>query len=66
VTKIDLAAAVDFDRAEARAAIDSVRPGMTALETSAKSGVGMEQWLDDLESRRLRERAGEERHVATV
>jgi len=66
VTKIDLAAAVDFDRAEARAAIESVRPGITALETSAKTGVGMEEWLDDLETNRLGERLGEERHVATV
>jgi hydrogenase nickel incorporation protein HypB len=51
VTKIDLAAAVEFDGAAANDAIERVRPGMTVLETSARSGAGMETWMDYLESR---------------
>ncbi len=50
LTKIDLAAAVDFDRAAACGNIQAVRPGMTILETSAKTGAGMEEWLDLLNS----------------
>jgi hydrogenase nickel incorporation protein HypB len=51
-TKIDLAAAVEFDRAAARAAIEAVRPGMTILETSAKTGEGMTTWLETLNVQR--------------
>jgi hydrogenase nickel incorporation protein HypB len=52
LTKIDLAAAAEFDRAAALAAIQSVRPGMTVLETSAKTGEGLAGWLDFLTARR--------------
>ncbi len=52
ITKIDLAAACDFDRVEARQSIQSVRPGMRMLELSAKSGAGMSEWLQLLEERR--------------
>ncbi|HTV81836.1 MAG TPA: hydrogenase nickel incorporation protein HypB [Acidobacteriaceae bacterium] len=41
ITKIDLAAAAEFDREAARRSILSVRPGMKILEVSAKSGAGM-------------------------
>jgi hydrogenase nickel incorporation protein HypB len=51
ITKIDLAAAVEFDRAAAHASIQSVRPGMEVFEVSAKTGQGMESWLCFLESR---------------
>jgi hydrogenase nickel incorporation protein HypB len=51
VTKIDLAAACDFDRDLARANIDAVRPGMRILETSAKTGVGLDEWLTYLADR---------------
>ncbi len=44
ITKMDLAAAVEFDLAAARRSIEAVRPGMKVLEVSAKSGQGMEQW----------------------
>jgi hydrogenase nickel incorporation protein HypB len=44
ITKIDLANAVEFDRAAARRSIESVRPGMEVLEVSAKTGQGMESW----------------------
>jgi hydrogenase nickel incorporation protein HypB len=50
ITKTDLAAAVDFDRAAAHRNIQSVRPGMQVFEVSAKTGEGMDQWLHFLES----------------
>ncbi len=48
ITKLDLAAATEFDAAAARRNIQAVRPGMTILEVSAKTGAGMEQWRDFL------------------
>jgi hydrogenase nickel incorporation protein HypB len=48
ITKLDLAEAVEFDRATALANIDAVRPGMKVLEVSAKSGAGMQAWLQFL------------------
>lgn len=48
ITKIDLAEAVEFDRSAAHRHIEAVRPGMRIIETSAKSGAGMEAWLDFL------------------
>jgi hydrogenase nickel incorporation protein HypB len=50
LTKIDLAAAVGFDRAAAHRGIQSVRPGMQVFEVSAKTGEGMDQWVRFLES----------------
>jgi hydrogenase nickel incorporation protein HypB len=52
ITKIDIAEACEFDRAAAHAAVESVRPGMTILELSAKRGSGMEGWMELLRSRR--------------
>lgn len=52
ITKIDLAAAVEFDRAAAVAAIEAVHPGIRLLETSAKTGAGMEGWLNLLDTLR--------------
>jgi hydrogenase nickel incorporation protein HypB len=51
LTKTDLAAAVEFDRAAAQQSIESVRPGMQVFEVSAKTGEGMLSWLRYLESR---------------
>jgi len=48
ITKIDLAEAVGFDRADALANLQAVRPGLEVLETSARTGVGMEAWLERL------------------
>jgi hydrogenase nickel incorporation protein HypB len=53
VTKMDLAAAVEFDAAAAHGNIQAVRPGMRILEVSAKSGRGMDAWLEFLEARRM-------------
>jgi hydrogenase nickel incorporation protein HypB len=51
ITKIDLAGAVEFDLAAARDNIQRARPGIQILEVSAKTGEGMEAWLDLLTSR---------------
>ncbi|MEZ4580274.1 MAG: hydrogenase nickel incorporation protein HypB [Caldilineaceae bacterium] len=42
LTKMDLADVVEFDRARAYASIESVRPGMRIIETSAKTGAGVD------------------------
>jgi hydrogenase nickel incorporation protein HypB len=52
ITKIDLAVACEFDRAAAYANLAAVRPGMGIIETSAKTGTGIEEWLDYLAARR--------------
>ncbi len=49
LTKMDLAEAVGFDREEALHNIQEVRPGLAVLETSARSGLGMEAWLERLD-----------------
>ena len=49
LTKIDLAAAVGFDRDEVLRNIQSVRRGLEVLEVSAKTGEGLESWLSLLE-----------------
>ncbi len=48
ITKIDLAEACAFDRATALKNISEIRPGIRVFETSAKTGAGMEEWLDYL------------------
>jgi hydrogenase nickel incorporation protein HypB len=52
ITKIDLAAAVGFDAAEAHRSIQAVRPDMEVFEVSAKTGDGLDRWLDALRARR--------------
>jgi hydrogenase nickel incorporation protein HypB len=51
ITKMDLADAVEFDRAAAYRNIQAVRPGMLILEVSAKKGLGMAEWMQFLETR---------------
>ncbi len=46
ISKMDLAAAVEFDREAARRNIQAVRPGMPIFEVSAKTGLGMKELLD--------------------
>jgi hydrogenase nickel incorporation protein HypB len=48
VTKSDLAAAVEFDDAQARRSIESVRPGMPVFALSARTGSGIDHWMDDM------------------
>ncbi|MBO0798601.1 MAG: hydrogenase nickel incorporation protein HypB [Blastocatellia bacterium] len=50
ITKIDLAAAVEFDSDAAYQNIQAVRPGMQVFAVSAKSGQGMDEWLKFLKS----------------
>jgi hydrogenase nickel incorporation protein HypB len=45
LTKIDLAAAVEFDEQAAKANIQAVRPHMRLLKVSAKTGEGMDDCL---------------------
>lgn len=52
LTKMDLATAVEFDRAAAYASIQAVAPHAPILETSAKKGQGMDQWLSYLINQR--------------
>ncbi len=61
ITKIDLAAATEFDRESAYRSLEAVRPGIQVFEVSAKTGAGLRDWLNFLESRR---RAG--RQVESV
>ncbi len=51
ITKIDLAEAVEFDEALARANIQAVRPGMLCHTVSAKTGAGMQDYLQFLSDR---------------
>jgi hydrogenase nickel incorporation protein HypB len=48
ITKIDLAAAVEFDERAANANIQAVRPGMQVFKVSAKTNEGMENCLQFL------------------
>jgi hydrogenase nickel incorporation protein HypB len=57
VTKMDLAAAVEFNWHSAYGNIQAVRPGMRVFKVSAKSGDGMGEYLDFLTTRRNELRA---------
>jgi hydrogenase nickel incorporation protein HypB len=53
ITKIDLAAAVEFDERAAHANIQAVRPGMHVFKVSAKTNEGLEgylQWIAEMSS----------------
>ncbi len=50
ITKSDLAAAVEFDRAAAHENIQRVRPGMRVFEVSARTGEGMNELIQLLAS----------------
>jgi len=51
ITKMDLAEAVEFDLKTARESIQAVRPAMQVFEVSSKTGLGMDEWLEFLQSR---------------
>ena len=55
ITKNELAVAVEFDWETARKSIESVRPGMKIFRLSAKTGKGMNEYLEFLTGQ-LRER----------
>ena len=46
ITKNELAEAVEFDWEKAHLSIESVRPGMKTFRLSAKTGEGMQEYLD--------------------
>jgi len=52
VTKTDLAEAVEFDWPAAETNIQRVRPGMRVLRVSAKTGAGLDEWLELLQGLR--------------
>lgn len=52
VTKMDLSEPCEFDRASALRNIETVRPGVTVIETSVKSGLGIDEWIDFLQQKR--------------
>jgi hydrogenase nickel incorporation protein HypB len=56
ISKVDLASAVECDLSAVQRNIEAVRPGMEVLEVSAKTGRGMDQWLEFLQQRRIAER----------
>ena len=51
ITKMDLATAVEFDEASMTANIQAVRPGMHQFTVSAKTGVGLPEFLEFLAAR---------------
>jgi hydrogenase nickel incorporation protein HypB len=53
ITKIDLAAAVEFNSEAAYRALRELRPDVPIFETSAKTGVGMQEWVEALIARRV-------------
>jgi hydrogenase nickel incorporation protein HypB len=52
ITKMDLAAAVEFNEEAARRNIEAVSPGMQILKVSSKTGAGMDEYMEFLERRR--------------
>lgn len=54
LTKMDLASVVEFDAAAAHSNIQAVRPGMPVFEVSAKTGFGLDRWLEALQMCRKR------------
>jgi len=64
ITKLDLAPAAEFNDLAARHNIESVRPDMVVLKVSAKSGEGIAEYFDFLESRRAAARGNPKHRVA--
>jgi hydrogenase nickel incorporation protein HypB len=56
ITKMDLAGPCEFNRELALKNINEIRPGIRVFETSAKTGVGIEEWLKYLEEERTKSR----------
>jgi len=52
ISKIDLAEPCEFDRAATLRNIQSVRPGMHVFEVSAKTGAGLDEWIEFLHRQR--------------
>lgn len=52
LTKMDLAAATGFDHGAALANIQAIAPHATLLETSARTGEGIDRWIEFLVAQR--------------
>lgn len=52
ITKADLSGPAGFDRPAALENIQDVRPGLPVLDVSAKTGFGMDAWMEFLRERR--------------
>ncbi len=52
LTKLDLAKACEFDRGQVLKNLQSVRPGMSVLETSSKTGAGIDDWIAYLDAKK--------------
>jgi hydrogenase nickel incorporation protein HypB len=52
ISKADLAEAVGFDRITAERNLQAARPGAAVLELSARTGLGLDDWVELLEERR--------------
>ena len=50
ITKIDLAEVCEFDRKSCYENIHAVRPNIPIIETSAKKGIGLEDWFSYLQN----------------
>jgi hydrogenase nickel incorporation protein HypB len=57
ITKMDLAAVVEFDEATAMRNIQAVRPGMEVFHLSSNTGAGMAAYLEFLDRLRVRFRS---------
>jgi len=48
ITKMDIAAACEFDLPSALKSLNQIRPGIQIFETSSKTGAGFDAWLEYL------------------
>ncbi len=60
ISKVDLAQACEFNRDQALASIRRIAPKARVFETSAKTGIGMEEWRDYLLQQHQRKLADSE------
>jgi hydrogenase nickel incorporation protein HypB len=51
ISKIDLSQATGFDRQTAVGNVHRVHPGLPIIDVSARTGEGMEQWMEFIEQR---------------
>ncbi len=52
LTKVDMAEAAEWDRQAAHRAIQDVRPGVRVIETSARTGAGIDELIEVVIARR--------------
>lgn len=57
ITKIDISGPCGFNHDQAIRNINEIRPGIRIFETSARTGQGMDEWLEYLASRQVSQSA---------